>query len=290
MSTLAGTLSAWRAQLRRRHAGSAVIRVLVYAAAAASALTLVFLVAYILIMGVVNLRPELFSPVYNTDNHSMLPAIVNTVLMTVYTLVLAVPVGVFAGVYMTEYAKPGSRVVRVIRVATETLQGIPSVVFGLFGFLMLVIFLKLDYSLLAGCITLALMVLPVIIRTTEEALLAVPQSYREASFGLGAGRLRTVFRVVLPAAVPGILAGVILAIGKIVGETAALVFTAGAGTGISWLPTMSGRTLAVHMYLLLNEGLYMDAAYATGAVLLFVVLGINLLSRCAAKKLSKNTR
>lgn len=216
----------------------------------------------------------------------MTPAIVNTVIITVISLLLAVPVGIFAAIYLVEYAKRGSRLVKIIRITAETLSGIPSIVYGLFGYLLFVIALGMGYSLISGAITLAIMILPLIIRTTEEALLSVPDSYREGSFGLGAGRLRTVFRVVLPSAVPGISAGVILAVGRIVGESAALIFTAGTFAAVPNSLTDSARTLSVHMYALLSEGLYTEQAHASAVVLLVLVIGINALSGYAAKKLA----
>ena len=201
-------------------------------------------------------------------------------------LLLAVPLGLFTAVYLNEYAKRGNKLVNVIRITTETLSGIPSIVYGLFGMLFFVTRLHWGYSLLAGAMTLAIMILPLIMRTAEEALMAVPDSYREGSFGLGAGRLRTVFRIVLPAAGPGILSGVILGIGRIVGETAALIFTAGTMAQIPGL-FQSGRTLAIHMYVLSGEALHMNEANATAVVLLLVVLLMNMLSALAAKKLTK---
>ena len=240
---------------------------------------LLFLIGYILVNGIPNIKPELFEWEYNTDNVSMLPSMINTLYMTGLTLLMAVPVGIFSAIYMVEYAKRGSKLVKVVRTTTETLQGIPSIVYGLFGYLMFVIGCHWGYTLMAGAITLAIMVLPVIMRTTEEALLSVPDSYREGSFGLGAGRLRTVFVIVLPSAMPGIFSGV--------GETAALIFTAGtvatAATGVM----DSTRTLAVHMYCLLSEGLYMKQAYATAVVLLVMVLVINAVSGMIAKKFTK---
>lgn len=216
----------------------------------------------------------------------MLPAIINTITMTVLSLLMAVPVGICSAIYLVEYAKRGNKLVSLVRITAETLQGIPSIVYGLFGFLFLVVACKFGYSLLSGAITLAIMILPLILRTTEEALKAVPDLYREGSFGLGAGRLRTVFRIVLPSAVPGILAGVILAIGRIVGETAALIYTSGTVAGVPDTLMGSGRTLAVHMYALLSNGLYTEEAYATAVVLLVMVIGINALSGWLAKKVS----
>lgn len=268
-----------------RHPGALFLRAMVLLAAAGTVCILGFLVGYILIKGIPNLTPELFAWNYTSDNASMMPAIINTLTLTLLSLVLAVPIGVLAAVYLTEYAKRGNRLVGVVRITAETLSGIPSIVYGLFGTLFFVTALKWNYSLLSGAFTLAIMVLPVIMRTTEEALLAVPDSFREGSFGLGAGRLRTVFAVVLPAAIPGILAGIILAIGRIVGETAALMYTAGTVTEVAGVMD-SGRTLSVHMYSLSREGLYTDQAYATAVVLLLAVIVMNGLSGLLAKSLS----
>ncbi len=198
---------------------AAVLRGLVGLAALLTAAVLVFLIGYILVMGIPNLKPELFAWEYTSDNVSLVPALINTLFMTAFSLVIATPLGVFAAIWLVEYAPRGSKLVRLVRITTETLQGIPSIVYGLFGMLFFVNALHWGYSLMAGAFTLAIMVLPVMMRTTEEALLAVPDSYREGSFGLGAGKLRTVFRVVLPSAMPGILSGIILATGRIVGET-----------------------------------------------------------------------
>ena len=259
---------------------------LVYAAAVITFAVLLFLIAYILINGIPHLKPSLFEWTYNSDNVSMMPAIITTVEMTLLALVIAVPLGLFTAIYLNEYAKRGNKLVNVIRITTETLSGIPSIVYGLFGMLFFVTQLHWGYSLLAGGMTLAIMILPLIMRTTEEALMAVPDTFREGSFGLGAGRLRTVFRIVLPSAMPGILSGIILAIGRIVGETAALIFTAGTMAQIPGL-LQSGRTLAIHMYVLSGEGLHMNEAYATAVVLLAVVLLMNALSALVAKKLTK---
>ncbi len=270
----------------RRRPTSFIMFLITWAAAIITAAVVVILVAYILIRGIPNLKPSLFALEYNSENVSMLPAIINTVTMTVFSLVLAVPIGVFSAVYLTEYAKRGNPLVKVVRVTTETLAGIPSIVYGLFGYLVFVIACHFGNSMLSGALTLAIMILPTVMRTTEEALLAVPDSFREGSFGLGAGRLRTVFKVVLPSAVPGILSGIILAIGRIVGETAALIYTSGTVAGIPKDLMHSGRTLSIHMYALLSEGLYMEEAYATAVVLLVMVLFINMLSGLIAKRLS----
>ena len=265
---------------------SRVQKGLVYAAAVITFAVLLFLIAYILINGIPNLKPSLFEWTYNSDNVSMMPAIITTVEMTLLALVIAVPLGLFTAIYLNEYAKRGNKLVNVIRITTETLSGIPAIVYGLFGMLFFVTQLHWGYSLIAGGMTLAIMILPLIMRTAEEALMAVPDTFREGSFGLGAGRLRTVFRIVLPSAMPGILSGIILAIGRIVGETAALIFTAGTMAQIPGL-FQSGRTLAIHMYVLSGEGLHMNEAYATAVVLLVVVLLMNALSAFVAKKLTK---
>lgn len=270
-----------------QHPGSTLLKTLVFIAAVITFGVLLFIVAYILIKGIPYLNPSLFALNYTTDNVSMFPAIVNTLVMTVCSLVIAVPLGIFTAIYLVEYAKRGNKIVSFIRMTAETLSGIPSIVYGLFGLLFFVTYLGFGYSILAGALTLAIMILPLIMRTTEEALKSVPDTFREASFGLGAGRLRTVFQVVLPAAVPGILAGVILAIGRIVGETAALIYTAGTVAELPEGLLSSGRTLAVHMYALASEGLNTDQAYATAVVLLVFVVLINSLSAFLAKKLTK---
>lgn len=266
---------------------SLFLRMLVDLAAAITVFVLISVVGYILIKGIPNLNLSMFDWKYTTDNVSMMPAIVNTLSVTAIALLIAVPFGIFSAIYLVEYAKRGSKLVNLVRLTTETLSGIPSIVYGLFGYLMFVVALKWSYSILAGTLTLAIMILPLIMRTTEEALKSVPDSFREGSFGLGAGKLRTVFRIVLPSAVPGILSGVILGVGRIVGETAALIYTAGTVTGVASGLFSSGRTLSVHMYALLSEGLYTDQAYATAVVLLIVVIMINAVSGLIAKKVTK---
>lgn len=246
---------------------------------------LLFLVGFILVRGIPHIKPSLFALTYNSENVSLTPALISTVLMTLLSLLIAVPFGVFAAIYLVEYAKKGNRAVTLARLTTETLSGIPSIVYGLFGLLFFVTYLGWGFSVLAGAFTLSIMILPLVIRSSEEALLSVPDSYREGSFGLGAGKLRTVFKIVLPSAMPGILAGVILAIGRIVGETAALIYTSGTVAQIPQSPMASARTLSVHMYALSSEGLHTDEGYATAVVLLLVVVGINALSGAIAKRM-----
>lgn len=274
-------------ELRRNKRNALLLRAAVYAAAGLTVAVLCGILLYILIKGVGHLSPELFALQYNSENCSVLPALVNTLTVTFLALLIAVPLGVFSAVYLVEYAKKGNRFVSLVRITAETLSGIPSIVYGLFGYLLFVTTLNFGYSLLSGALTLSIMILPVTMRTTEEALLSVPDAYREGSFGLGAGKLRTVFHVVLPSAVPGILAGVILATGRIVGETAALIFTTGTVAQIPDSILGSGRTLAVHLYALWNEGLNTDKAYATAVVLLVIVAAINTLSAFVAKKITK---
>ena len=260
-----------------RHPGSMILMFLVMLATFITFALLLFLIFYILINGIPYIKPSLFSLHYTSDNASVIPALINTVVMTLLSLLIAVPFGIFSAIFLVEYAGKGNKFIEVIRLTTETLSGIPSIVNTL----------KWGFSVLAGAFTLSIMILPLIMRQTEEALKAVPDSYREGSFGLGAGKLRTVFRIVLPSAVPGILAGVILAIGRIVGETAALIYTAGTVAQVPKNVLGSGRTLAIHMYMLSSEGLYMNQAYATAVILLVLVVAINTLSGVVAKKLTK---
>jgi len=265
---------------------SLTLRILVTLAAVITIGVLMLLIGYILIKGLPYLKPSMFAWKYTSDNVSMMPAIINTITMTGLSLLIAVPLGVFSAIYLVEYAKRGNKLVGVIRMTAETLTGIPSIVYGLFGFLLFVIACKFSYSIIAGALTLSIMVLPVVLRTTEEALKAVPDTFREGSFGLGAGRLRTVFKVVLPSAVPGIVAGIILSVGRIVGETAALIYTSGTVAGVAENLLSSGRTLSVHMYALSSEGLHVDQTYATAVVLLIMVIGINALSYLAARRIT----
>ena len=270
-----------------KHPLSLLARLFVILSAAATLGVLLFIIVFIVVKGVPHLSPDLFAWEYTSDNVSMMPAIINTLVMTGVALVVAVPLGIFAAIYLVEYAKRGSKLVKIIRMTAETLSGIPSIIYGLFGLLFFATYLHWGYSMLSGALTLVIMILPLIIRTTEEALIAVPDMYREASFGLGAGKLRTIFRIILPAAVPGILSGVILSIGRIVGETAALIYASGTVAQMAVDLSKSGRTLAVHMYSLSREGLHMDEAYATAFILLVLVVMINGISDLIAKRLSK---
>lgn len=265
---------------------SIALRSLLYIAAFFTVAVIIFIIAHILINGFPHINRSLFARKYTSENVSLIPALLNTLCITLLTLLIAVPSGIFAAIYLTEYTKATNKLVKIIRITTETLTGIPSIIYGLFGLLFFGTALKWGYSVISGIFTLYIMILPIIIRTTEEALLAIPQTYREASFGLGAGKLRTIFKVVLPCAVPGILSGVILSTGRIVGETAALIYTAGTVANIASDLFSSGRTLSVHMYILSSEGLHTNQAYATAVILLVIVLLINATSSLLAKKIT----
>jgi phosphate transport system permease protein len=249
---------------------------------------LAFIIIFVVVRGLPYLKPSLFSFTYNSVNVSLMPALISTVILTLLALIIAVPLSVFAAIFLVEYAKRGSRIVRFIRAMSETLAGIPSIVFGLFGMLFFVTFLGFGFSVIAGALTLAIMVLPIVLRASEEALISVDDSLREGSLSLGAGKLRTIFRVVLPAAAPGIFGGVILSSGRVVGETAALIYTAGTVAQIPFSPTQSARTLSVHMYALSSEGLHVGEGYATAIVLLALVALINLASSAIMKKTTEN--
>lgn len=274
------------------HASSQIARGVIYAGALFTTLVLLGIVGFILVNGIPHLTPTLFEWSYTSENVSLMPALISTLYMALLALLIAVPIGVSSAIYLVEYAKPGRRFVRVVRVTTETLQGIPSIIYGLFGMLFFTTVLGWGLSLLSGACTLAIMVLPVVMRTAEEALIAVPASYRAGGFALGAGYLRTIFRCVLPSALPGIVGGVLLALGRCVGEVAALLFTAGT---IAQIPDFGGqgifalfdscRTLAVHMYVLASEGLHIDETYATAVVLLVLVTLLNVIANVAEKRL-----
>ena len=271
-----------------------ILRALVYVGAILTALVLAGIVGYILVNGIPHLKPSLFEWTYTSENVSLMPALIDTILMALLALALSVPTGVGAAIYLVEYARSSSRFVRAVRMTAETLQGIPSIIYGLFGLLFFTTMLGWGLSLISGACTLAIMVLPVVMRTTEEALLAVPESYKQGGFALGAGHVRTIFRCVLPSALPGIVGGVLLALGRCVGEVAALLFTAGT---VAQIPDFGGqgifaifdscRTLAVHMYVLASEGLHMDETYATAVVLLILIVILNMGANFAAKRLKR---
>ena len=271
---------------KQKYMGSTFLRWLVRGSMIFTVSVMLFVIGYVLIQGIPYIKPSLFSLKYTSENVSFLPSILNTIIMVVGSILIAGPLGIFAAIYLVEYASRGNKVVSIVRITAETLSGIPSIVYGLFGMLFFVTTLHCGYSLLAGIFTIAIMILPLIMRTTEEALKSVPDSYREGAYGLGAGKLRTVTTVVLPAAIPGILAGIILAIGRVIGETAALIYTAGTVADFPKGIFSSGRTLAVHMYELSREGLHTGEAYATAVFLILLVLLVNWISNRIALRIS----
>ncbi len=277
---------------------SKIIRALVYSSAVITISTVVFIIGYVLLSGIgpiideinklYNDLPSIFDVKYTSENVSLVPALVNTFILTFLSVTLAAVFGIFTAIYLVEYSNNESKLVQIIKLTTETLAGIPSIIYGLFGSIFFVVFLQLGMSLLSGIFTISIMILPLIIRSTEEALKSVPIEYREASFGLGAGKLRTIFVVVLPTSINGIVAGIILAIGRVVGETACLLYTAGTSPNVGNLFT-TGRTLSIHMYMLTSEGLFVNQAYATSAILLIIVVGMNMFSAFIAKKMVKTS-
>lgn len=210
--------------------------------------------------------------------------IVGTLYLTAVAILISTPLGIGSAVYLTEYQQRNSRFTRVVEMSAEALAGIPSIVFGLFGFIFFVIYLQLGWSILSGGLTLALMILPTIIRTTQEALSAVPKEFRENSLALGASKWQTISRVVLPSAAPGIVTGIILSIGRSVGETAAILLTAGAALGMPVLPTDPARSMAVHLYYLAAEGISMERAYGTALLLIIMILIINYLANLSLRR------
>lgn len=264
-----------------------IFRYAVKIATVITVLAVCLIIGYILIMGVPQIKPEMFELEYNSDNVSFMPALFNTLIVIVMAVSCSSLFGIGAAIFLNEYTNKTNFFVRIVALATETLSGIPSIVYGLFGLLFFVYYLQWGLSLLAGVCTMAIMTFPIIMRASQEALAAVPDLYREGSFGLGAGRFRTVFKIVLPAAIPGILGGIILAIGRTVGESAALIYTAGSIAAVPETVFSSTRTLAVHMYLLASEGLHIDATYATAVLLLLFVLLINFATSAVANRISK---
>lgn len=215
------------------------------------------------------------------------PTIVSTVYLILLSLAIATPIGIMAAIQLTEYTQKGP-LVKTIRFATETLAGIPSIIFGLFGFAFLVLFMGFSWSLISGGLTLAFMVLPTIVRTSEEAIKSVPLSYREGSMALGATKWQTVWKIVLPSALPGIVTGVILSIGRVVGETAAVILTAGSSLNIPTSVMDPARSMSVHLYILAMEGISMEKAYATAAVLIILIFIINTIANRIMRKMSSN--
>lgn len=264
--------------------------ILILLATAITVAVVAWILIYVLIQGVPNLKPELFAWRWTSDNMSMMPSLINTLTISGLSLFIAGVIGIFAAIFMVEYAKSTNIFVKIVRIAAETLSGIPSIVFGIFGMILFADFFGWGSSLLGGSLTMAMMIMPLIMRTTEEALLAVPASFREGSFALGAGKLRTIFVIILPSAIPGIISGVILGLGRVVGETMALVFTAGSALNIRYPSGLmsQGSTLTVYMYSLISESSeYAGVAWAVAVVLIILTIIINGAAEFIGNKLKK---
>lgn len=266
---------------------SLAVLVLILIAAAITVGAVLWVLMYTLIRGIPNLKLDLFAWEYSRQNLSMMPAIINTLFLSALALVISVPIGVFAAIFMVEYAKSTNVFVKIVRMAAETLAGIPSIVYGIFGMIFFVEVCGWGTSMLSGALTMTLMILPVIMRTTEESLKAVPDTFREGSYALGAGKLRTIFVIILPSAMSGIISGIILGLGRVVGETAALIYTAGTSAYTAGGIMSGGRTLSIHVYILATNGLYENAAWATAVVLIVLVVLINGLAEFVGNKLKK---
>lgn len=275
--------------VQRRHARLADLagRALLVLAAVVTVAILLTLLFYVLAKGLPLVSWEFLTALPRRMGRlgGIWPAIVGTLYLSAVALAVAAPAGVAAAVYLAEYAPPG-RLTRLYRFGTETLAGVPSIIFGLFGFATFVLFLHLGWSILSGGLTLALMILPTVIRTSEEAFKAVPRFYREGSLALGATRGQTVWRVVLPSALPGILTGLLLGLGRAVGETAAVLLTAGSSLTTPLSPLDPVRTMSVHLYILAVEGISLERAYATAAVLVITILALNLVATRIVRRLA----
>ncbi|ENM5725884.1 phosphate ABC transporter permease PstA [Vibrio mimicus] len=271
-----------------------VLRAFIWISAALTVGFLFWIIWYILSNGLQHVNWKFITDNYTHtgDEHGIFPMIVSTIYMVVASIAVAAPIGIMTAIYLTEYAKVGSRLVKIIRFCTESLAGIPSIIFGLFGMTFFVAILGLGFSILSGSLTLSILILPVIIRTTEEALMAVPQTYREGSYGVGASKIYTIRRLILPSAMPGILTSVILSIGRVIGESAPVFLTAGMVARIPDSLLDSGRTLTVHLYKLTTELFTIDEwnqAYGTATVLIVVVLLINMITKLIAKRFNTAT-
>ncbi|WP_226421346.1 phosphate ABC transporter permease PstA [Vibrio sp. E14] len=284
-----------RAKLKQaRQFKDNVFNALVWISAALTVGFLFWIIWYILSNGLQHIDWNFITDNYTRtgEEHGIFPMIVSTIYMVIASIAVAAPLGIMTAIYLTEYAKVGSRLVKIIRFCTESLAGIPSIIFGLFGMTFFVAILGLGFSILSGALTLSILILPVIIRTTEEALMAVPQTYREGSYGLGASKIYTIWRLILPSAMPGILTSVILSIGRVIGESAPVFLTAGMVARIPDSLLDSGRTLTVHLYKLTTELFTVEEwnqAYGTATVLIVVVLLINMVTKLIARRFNTAT-
>ena len=276
-----------------RQSKDSALTVLVWASAAITITFLLWILFYIVKNGANHVSWSFVTSTYTRLGgvSGIWPMIVTTVYMVVLSIGIAAPIGIMTAIYLTEYAKPGSKLVKVIRYATESLAGIPSIIYGLFGMTFFVSIMGLGFSILSGALTLSILLLPVIIRTTEEAIMAVPLAYREGAYALGSSRIYTIWKLILPSAMPGIVTALILSIGRVIGESAPVFLTAGMVARIPESVFDSGRTLTVHLYMLTTE-LYTqhdwDMAFATATVLVILVFMINLLTKLVASRFSKS--
>ncbi len=274
---------------KKRQRQDLIIKGLIGASTATTVGVLAWILWHVISNGIGHINWTFLSSGYSRTGATsgIWPMIVSTVYMVLLSLAIAAPIGIMAAIYLTEYAKPGSKIVKVIRFATESLAGIPSIIYGMFGLTLFVSKFQLGFSILAGALTLSILILPVIIRTTEEALMCVPNTYREGSYALGASRIYTIWRVILPSSLPGIITAIILCIGRIIGESAPVFLTAGMVARIPNSVFDSGRTLTVHLYKLTQELFSINEwnqAYATATVLVLVVLGLNILTRVISSR------
>lgn len=266
-------------------------KVVAFVSAGIAVLGLLSILVFVSVKGIPHLSAQLLFGKYSVRNVSILPSIVATLLTVLISLLVAAPIGVFTAVFLNEYTKKGSKAVKVIRTAIDILSGIPSIVYALFGMVTFVVWLGGKQSILAGSLTIAIMLLPTVVRSTEESLKSVPDGLREGSLALGAGKVRTVFKVVLPSALPGIASAIILAMGRVVSESAPFIYT--MGNSLKGMPagvTDSGTTLAVALYRLAGEGRFVNQAYATAFVLIVVVLSLNAVADLITKKLDKKLK
>lgn len=262
-------------------------KVLLWLFAGITVFMLVFILGFIFLKGFRKINITFLTADYSpSGDGGILPMIISTLYSVVLSIVVATPIGVLAAVYLQEYAKQG-KLVKIIRFATESLSGIPSIVYGLFGSIFFVDVLGFGYSILAGSLTVSIIILPVIIRTTEESLKSVPKFYREASLGLGATKFQTLYKVIVPSALPGVLSGVILSIGRVVGESAAILLTAGTVAKMAKSIMSSSRTLTVHAYLVTKEAGDIEQAAAVCIVLIVIILVLNTIAKLITKKFSK---
>ncbi|AYE33139.1 phosphate ABC transporter permease PstA [Clostridium septicum] len=264
-----------------------LLKILLWISAGITLISLIFILGFIFLKGYKLISINFLTANYSASgNGGILPMIVATLYTVVLSVGIATPIGILSAIYLREYARQG-KIVKIIRFSTESLAGIPSIVYGLFGAIFFVVTLELGYSILAGALTVSIIILPVIIRTTEEALKSVPDSYREASLGLGATKFQTLYKVIVPSAMPGILAGVILSIGRVVGESAAILLTAGTVAKMPKGIMSSARTLTVQSYLVTKEAGNIEEAAAVGIVLVIIILLLNTIAKLITKKFNK---